>query len=80
MIRYYESIGLLPTAGRRESGYRDYTDIDVHWPRLVKRARDLGFSTDRIKALLALRSHKQRSNANVRRLASKHIKGRSFER
>ena len=26
MIRYYESIALLPAAGRRDSGYRDYGD------------------------------------------------------
>lgn len=73
MIRYYESIGLLPKAGRRESGYREYGEEDVHRLRFVKRARELGFSMDRIKALLALWSDQKRSNASVRRLASEHV-------
>jgi MerR family copper efflux transcriptional regulator len=73
MIRYYESIGLLPKAGRRESGYRDYGEEDIHRLRFVKRARELGFSMDRIKALLALWNDQKRSNATVRRLASEHV-------
>lgn len=30
MIRYYEQIGLIPLAERTESGYRVYTQDDVH--------------------------------------------------
>ena len=30
MIRHYEKIGLMPAAARRDSGYRDYDDRDVH--------------------------------------------------
>ena len=73
MIRYYESIGLLPQAGRKESGYRDYAENDVHRLRFVKRARELGFSMERIKALLALWGDERRSNADVRRVASDHV-------
>ena len=30
MIRYYEQTGLIPPANRTQSGYRDYSDTDVH--------------------------------------------------
>ena len=30
MIRHYEKIGLVAPAARRDSGYRDYDQRDVH--------------------------------------------------
>ena len=36
-IRYYESIGLIPPAARRENGYRDYGDNDVSTLRFISR-------------------------------------------
>ena len=44
MIRYYEEIGLLPSAARRPNGYRDYGDQEVAVLQFVRRTRDLGFS------------------------------------
>lgn len=73
MIRYYESIGLLPTAPRTESGYRDYDVLDVSRLAFVRRSRDLGFSIERIRALLLLWSDRGRGNAEVRAIANAHI-------
>lgn len=73
MIRYYESIGLLPEAARKGSGYRDYDVMDVHRLAFVRRARDLGFSIDRIRVLLELWSDRTRGNADVRAVANAHI-------
>jgi MerR family copper efflux transcriptional regulator len=73
MLRYYESIDLIPTADRRESGYRDYSEDDVNRLRFVRRARELGFSLEQIRALLCLWSDRDRSNADVRQLAMEHI-------
>ncbi len=74
MIRYYESIALLPAAGRRESGYRDYGAEDVHRLTFVRRSRDLGFSIEQIRSLLALWSDTGRSNADVRAIARTHVR------
>lgn len=43
MIRYYEQTGLIPAADRTASGYRNYSDTDVHMLRFIRRSRDLGF-------------------------------------
>ena len=74
MIRHYEAIGLLPPADRRESGYRDYSHSDVHWLQFIRRARDLGFSIERIRLLLRLWSDRDRSNADVKTLALAHMR------
>ena len=69
MIRYYESIGLLPEADRRTSGYRDYAPDDVSRLKFLRRARSLGFSVPQIHELMRLWSDHSRSREQVRSLA-----------
>ena len=69
MIRHYEKIGLIPAAARRDSGYRDYDQRDVHTLRFIGRARDLGFPIEEIRQLVALWHDRERSSADVKSLA-----------
>lgn len=73
MMRYYESVGILRPAARRDNGYRDYDEQDVAVLQFVRRTRDLGFSLEEVSALLALWSDKKRPSRDVKRLAEAHI-------
>jgi MerR family transcriptional regulator, copper efflux regulator len=72
MVRHYESLGLLPRVARTDSGYRQYSEADVHTLRFIKRARDLGFSMEEIAELVSLWQNRRRASASVRRIAQKH--------
>jgi Cu(I)-responsive transcriptional regulator len=73
MIRYYESVGLLPPVGRTTSGYRVYGTHEVHALRFVRQARRLGFLVDDIRKLLALWQDRQRASAEVKAIALEHV-------
>lgn len=73
MVRHYEGLGLLPAVARTESGYRQYSEADIHTLRFVKRSRDLGFSMDEIAELVGLWHNRRRTSASVKRIAQKHL-------
>lgn len=72
MVRHYEGLGLLARVARTGSGYRQYSEADVHTLRFIKRARDLGFSMEEIGELVDLWRNRRRTSASVRRVAQKH--------
>ena len=69
MIRHYEKIRLIPSPPRRDSGYRDYSEADIHRLRFIANARDLGFPIEEIRVLLDLWSDRDRASAEVKALA-----------
>jgi MerR family copper efflux transcriptional regulator len=72
MIRHYESVGLMPKAGRTFANYRIYGANDLHTLRFIKRARTLGFSMKQIEGLLGLWQHR-RSSSQVKKVALQHV-------
>ncbi len=81
-IRYYEGVGLIPPAERTDAGYRCYGTKDVHILNFIKRARNLGFTVDECRDILALYQDRSRSSADVKRLAAARIAeidGKIFE-
>ena len=72
-IRYYERIGLMPAPPRR-GRYRSYGADDVGRLGFVRRARELGFTLDEVRALLGLAGGGHASCAEVRNLAASHLK------
>lgn len=71
-IRYYERIGLLPDALRR-GRYRIYGPGDVGRLSFVRRARELGFTLEEIRALLGIATSGQVSCAEARSIAASHL-------
>jgi len=73
MIRHYEEVGLVPAPGRTDSGYRQYSERDVHTLRFIRQARDLGFSIRQIGDLVGLWQNRRRPSRSVKALAEAHI-------
>ncbi len=71
-IRYYERIGLVPRQQRTQTGRRAYDDADIRRLAFIRRARDIGFSLEDIKSLLALTEPGHRSCADVQAIAEQH--------
>src|SRR5215470_17281677 len=72
-IRYYEQIGLLPTATRSAGNRRTYGALDVKRLAFIRHARELGFETDAIRSLLALQDDPARSCAAVDDIARSRL-------
>ncbi len=73
MLRHYESMGLLSTVARTDSGYRQYGEADVRTLQFIKRCRTLGFSMVEIAELVDLWHNRKRTSASVKRIAQKHV-------
>ena len=73
-IRYYERIGLIPAPGRTEGGHRAYETQALGRLTFVRRARELGFSIEEIRALLGLAEPGHRGCEEVRVVAEAHLR------
>jgi MerR family mercuric resistance operon transcriptional regulator len=75
-IRYYERIKMLPAPPRTASGRRVYGPTETRSLAFIRRSRELGFTLDEIRTLLALSAEGgQGTCAEVRELAASHLAG-----
>ena len=72
MIRYYESIRLIPHPTRTASNYRHYSLAGIQTLQFIARARTLGFPMKEIAQLIGLWQKPGRNSADVKALALAH--------
>ncbi len=73
-IRYYERIKMLPAPRRTEGGHRVYGPTETRTLTFIRRARELGFTLEEIRALLDLGGPGKASCKEVREIAAHHLK------
>ena len=72
-LRYYESIGLLPSVDRTPSGYRSYGPDTLERVRFIRDAQATGLSLTEIQSVLELKAHGRRSCEHTRSLLHRHL-------
>ncbi|WP_316367760.1 MerR family transcriptional regulator [Candidatus Thiodiazotropha sp. CDECU1] len=72
-IRYYEQIGLLPEPERSEGNQRIYHQNHLDRLGFVRHSRELGFSLDRIREILAISDDPSHSCEEVDQIARSHL-------
>lgn len=74
-IRYYERIGLMPPPPRRNGRHRTYDETHLKQLKFVRRGRELGFSLDDVRTLLALANRGDEACAETRAMTLRHLTG-----
>ncbi|GAB4532570.1 MAG: Cu(I)-responsive transcriptional regulator [Parvularculaceae bacterium] len=72
-VRYYEQIALLPPPPRTQAGHRIYGAEHERRLRFILRARQLGFTIEELRSLLALVDSDQLSCGEVHSVTVAHI-------
>ena len=71
-IRFYEKRGLLPEPSRTEGNFRSYEPEHLNRLSFIRRARDLGFSLEQVRALLTLSDDRTRPCTAIDAIAHEH--------
>jgi DNA-binding transcriptional MerR regulator len=72
-IRYYEKAGLLPAPARTSGNHRAYTRAHADRLAFIRHSRELGFSLESVRTLLALADDADRPCAEVDAIAREHL-------
>lgn len=73
-IRYYEEIGLLPKPERSASGQRVYHFRDLERLSFIRNARNLGFSLESVRSLLAISRGGSTDCSKAGEIAKDHLR------
>ena len=72
-IRYYESIGLLPSPPRSEGNRRVFEAGNLRRLSFIRHARELGFDIEAIRTLLELQDHPRQPCETADAIARGHL-------
>ena len=72
-IRYYEKAGLMPSPARTAGNHRAYTQTHANRLGFIRHGRELGFSLESVRTLLALADEPERDCADVDAIARQHL-------
>ena len=72
-IRWYEKVGMIAAPARSEGNYRLYDDAALARLSFIRRARNLGFSLDQVRALLAVAGDGAGDCGAIDGLAQRHV-------
>lgn len=73
-IRWYEQEGWLPPPARTEGGHRAYSEPHLRRLGFIRHARELGFDSAAIRALLDLADHPEADCSAANRLATAQMR------
>jgi DNA-binding transcriptional MerR regulator len=73
-IRWYEKVGLLPRPARTEGNYRVYGEAERRRLGFIRRARDLGFPLDQIRAFIELADDRSGDCCRIDAMAGSHLR------
>ena len=73
-VLFYERQGLIPKAGRRPSGYREFDPQTVDLIGFIQHAQELGFTLKEIVELLALRDNEGAECSDVQARATQKLR------
>jgi MerR family mercuric resistance operon transcriptional regulator len=72
-IRYFEKVGLIAPPPRTDGGHRVYGDDHLRVLAFIRRARELGFSPEEVRGILALGGPRNACCDEVQEIASRHL-------
>ena len=72
-VRWYERVGLLVKPPRTSGNYRTYGPVHLARLTFIRRARNLGFSLDQVRALLRLADRRDQPCAEIDVIARQHL-------
>lgn len=72
-IRFYEEIGLMPKAVRTSGGRRIYGEPQARQLGFIRHARELGFSVEEIRSLIALSANPDQDCNEAGAIARRHL-------
>lgn len=73
-LRYYEKIGLIKNVQRDQTGYRQYTDVDLAWIQFSIRLRVTGMPMLKMKQFSDLRQKGESTITARKELLEEHYK------